>query len=282
MAAAENGNGALCMLNNGVVGNVFYLWRIVATGLCFALFGIGALGLSTVVLPVVALLSRDASTRKRRLQYTVHKSFRFFIGLMQASGILRLIVEKPERFSAVRNRLVIANHPSLIDVVILIMLFPEMDCIVKEALSQNRFLRGVVRAVGYLSNSDSALLLQQCVAQLQAGSSLLVFPEGTRTRPGQPLCFQRGVANIALRAGLPITPVFIEYVGSGLGKGDKWYKIPRHQPLYIRLWCGDDICLPPVSEPLSLASRRVTEQLQQFYQTELEQHAGDFCEQPAQ
>lgn len=251
-------------------GYLFYLWRIVATGFCFAMFGIGALVLSTLVFPVLGLLSRDAASRKQNLQYAVHRSFRIFIGLMQVSGMLKLVVEDRARFAAVRNRLVIANHPSLVDVVMLIALFPEMDCIVKAALSQNRFLRGVVHSVGYITNNDPEQALQQCVDCLQAGRSLLVFPEGTRSRPGEALHFQRGVANIAVRAGVPITPVFIEFRGSGLGKGDKWYKIPRHNRLYARLWCGDDLVVPASDEPLPIAARQLTEYLQQYYQSTLD------------
>lgn len=263
---------------------LFYLWRIAATGFCFAMFGVGALVLSTLVFPLLAIFSSDAATRKKNLQYTVHRSFRAFIGLMQVSGILQLVIENPARFAAVRNRLVIANHPSLVDVVMLIALFPEMDCIVKAALSQNRFLRGVVNSVGYITNSDPEQALQQCVDCLQAGHSLLVFPEGTRSRPDHALHFQRGVANIAVRAGVPITPVFIEFRGSGLGKGDKWYKIPRHSRLYARLWCGDDIAVPASTEPLPIAARQLTEHLQQFYQSTLDSnildhHAGEMREQ---
>lgn len=252
------------------MSTVNYCWRVLATGLCFLVFGIGCLLLTLCVLPCVSLLNRNPVSRAQRLQGVVHTSFRFFVGLMCVTGILRLTVECRERLRTEGGVLVIANHPSLIDVVVLISLFPALDCIVKAALWRNPFIRGVVRAVGYISNDDPALLLQQCTERLQNGNALLVFPEGTRSRPGEPLHFQRGAAQIAVRSGASVLPVFIEYRGSGLGKGDKWYKIPRPGPVELRVWCGD--VLPPFvdsAEP-AVAARHLTAHWQAIYRHALE------------
>ncbi len=221
------------------MSSLHYYWRIAATALCFTAFGLGSLLLALLVLPVISLCCHDPQRRQRRLQGAVHHSFRFFVWLMCVTGILRLQVDGRERLREIAGVLVIANHPTLIDVVVLISLFPALDCIVKAALWRNPFIRGVVRAVGYISNDNPAQLLEQCTQRLQAGNALLVFPEGTRSRPGQPLHFQRGAAQIAVRSRAPVLPVFIQYRGSGLGKGDKWYKIPRPGPVELRVWAGD-------------------------------------------
>ena len=60
--------------------------------------------------------------------------------------------------------LVLANHPTLIDVVCLISLLPNADCVVKRAVARNPFMRGPVRAAGYISNDDGAGLVDDCVA----------------------------------------------------------------------------------------------------------------------
>ena len=70
---------------------------------------------------------------------------------------------------------------------------PEVDCIVKQALWRNVFLRWPVYWAGYISNATGEGLVAACAAALREDRSLMVFPEGTRTRPGQPLAFQRGV-----------------------------------------------------------------------------------------
>ncbi len=263
--------------------SIGYVWRLMATGLSFALFGLGGVLLSCSVFPLIALLTPDFDRRKRRLQRSVHISCRLFLGFMRISGILQLEIDDPQRFATARHRLIIANHPSLLDVVILISLFPEVDCIVKEALWRNRFLRGVINYCGYVSNSDPQALLNQCVQRLQGGASLLVFPEGTRTplgaglQPNSERHFQRGTANVAVRAAVPVLPVFIRYSGSGLGKGNKWYKIPRAGRLYFHLWCGDDIVMADWlavkgDKPMPLLARHLTEEWQQVYETVLPIH----------
>jgi hypothetical protein len=93
---------------------------------------------------------------------------------------------------------VLANHPTLIDVVFLISLLPNADCVVKR-VACNPFMRGPVRAAGYISNDDGAGLVDDCIAAVRAGGSLVIFPEGTRSVPGQPPRLQRGAANIAVR-----------------------------------------------------------------------------------
>ena len=93
----------------------------------------------------------------------------------------------------------LANHPSLIDVVVLISIIPNADCVVKAHLFKNPFLRGVVKNTGYISNADPEGLLVDCKKSLAAGNNLIIFPEGTRTKVGQAVKFQRGAANIALR-----------------------------------------------------------------------------------
>ena len=77
--------------------------------------------------------------------------------------------------------LVLANHPTLIDVVCLISLLPNADCVVKRAVARNPFMRGPVRAAGYISNDDGAGLVDDCVAAVHAGGTLVIFPEGTRS-----------------------------------------------------------------------------------------------------
>src|SRR3546814_10079232 len=62
---------------------------------------------------------------------------------------------------------------------------------------------------GYIGDSNPTQLVADCVATLKAGHSLMIFPEGTRSRPGQPLQAPHGTARIALESGAPVLPVTI-------------------------------------------------------------------------
>ncbi len=249
-----------------------YYWRLAATGGCFAAFGIGGLALSTLVFPVLLLTPRNMRTVHAR--WVIHKSFRAFMWMMETVGIMRLEVIGADTLRHCRNTLVLANHPTLIDVVALISLMPVASCVVKRALWNNPFLCGVVRAADYISNSDSESLIDDCADDLAAGNPLIIFPEGTRTQPGKPLHFLRGAAHIALKSGMPILPVLIQCTPTTLTKQEKWYQIPQCR-FHLRM----EVLAPvsasgwvSVDEAPTIAVRRVTQGLEALFTKKLEVH----------
>lgn len=249
-------------------------WRILATGLSFAAFGIGGLLLRVCVFPLLSLCIRAPEQRKRVARATVSASFRAFVGLMHGLGVLRYQIVGAERLQR-RGQLILANHPTLIDTVFLIALVPNADCIVKGALLSNPFTRGPVRAAGYICNDRGPELVDDCIAALRAGSNLIIFPEGTRTTPGAALALKRGAANIAVRGERAVTPVVIHCDPPTLGKGNKWWQVPARRP-HFRIDVRDDIaaatfCREQPSEVV--AARRLTDHLQQFFMKESQQHA---------
>lgn len=206
--------------------HVNYFWRVLATGLCFTLFGFGGLVLSIIVIPLQKLLITNIAERKRVARKTVHYTFKFFIGFMAFVGIFKFDLAQAEQLKKLNGHLVLANHPSLIDVVVLISILPNADCVVKTHLFNNVFLRGVVSNTGYISNAEPDGLIQDCQASLNAGNNLIIFPQGTRTKPEEPLKFQRGAANIAIRCQAKVTSVLLKVVPTTLTKNTPWYKVP--------------------------------------------------------
>ena len=81
-------------------------------------------------------------------------------------------------------------------------------------------------------NSLPEKLIDDCAAVLAKGNNLVVFPEGSRTVPGTAVKFQRGAANIALKARAPIRPVTISCEPPTLMKGQKWYEIPASRAVF--------------------------------------------------
>lgn len=204
------------------------LWRTFATGFCFAVFGIGQLLLAVTVFPLLALV-RNAKRRVQLGRRVVHLAFRSFVLLMRLTGVLEYRVSGLEKLRQ-PGTLILANHPSLLDVVFLISFVPEADCVVKSSLFRNPFTRYAVMAAGYIpSERDPTEVLAACRASLEAGGILLVFPEGTRSGPDAPLRLQRGAANLAIRLGCDIVPVIIRAGEHNLGKGSRWWRVPARK-----------------------------------------------------
>lgn len=212
------------------------LWRIFATGTTFVLFGIGAILISLTIFPVLRFTSRTADQARRRIQHGMQVCFKFYVEFMRAARLLTYEVHGLDELRK-PGRLIVANHPTLIDVVFLVSLLPAVDCIVKRGLWRNPFLRWPVLWAEYIPNSESEELIEACAERIRAGRSLLVFPEGTRTVPGQPMRMQRGAAHIALAADAEILPVTITCTPLTLFKHNPWYRVPPRRA-HFRIEAG--------------------------------------------
>jgi 1-acyl-sn-glycerol-3-phosphate acyltransferase len=249
--------------------NTPWPWRLVATGLSFTLFGLGGLCLRLVIFPLLGLLPGEAAKRRRRARQTVSRLFWLFVQFMYRSGVLTYEVEGAERLGR-PGQLVIANHPSLIDVVVLIALIRDANCVVKQSLWDNPFTRGPIRAAQYISNNGSAEMLDEAAVALQQGQTLIIFPEGTRTTPGQAPQFHRGAAAIALRGASLVTPVVITVSPTTLTKAEPWYRIPTRR-FHFHLRVGEDIDPQEFAArgAAPIASRRLNDHLHQHFIKEL-------------
>ena len=244
-----------------------YCWRVLATGWCFFSFSLGGLLLTLTVFPIIHLRWRDPDQRRDRAQRAIHQSFRFFIGQMIWLGVMSVELRNAERLRELNGVLVLANHPTLIDVVLMISLMPRADCIVKEALWRNRYLGGVVRAAQYIPNRGAEQLVQDCSKALAKQRPLIVFPEGTRTVPGEPFSFQRGAAHVALATGCEMVPVILTCNPPTLTKATRWYQVPPRR-FHVRLEVLEPIRAEQIiasGTEAPLASRQLTRWLQQFF-----------------
>lgn len=245
------------------------VWRIAGTGLSFLLFGIGGILMGLVVFPLVWLLTWNRARVHHRMQFVIHCAMRVFVEIMRCLRVMSYSIEGADKLRE-PGQLLIANHPTLIDVVMVMSQVPQTSCVVKSALFRNPFTAGPVRSAGYVPNVDSARLVDRCAEVLDANHSLIIFPEGTRTRPGEPVRLQRGTANIALRAGKPLRPIIIDCQPSTLTKGLPWYSVPSRK-FHISLRVGEPIDIAAFLDAgvsRAVAARRLTAHLEAF----LEQH----------
>lgn len=259
-----------------MLNRLFYIWRLLATGWCFLSFSLGGLLLAVLVFPFFNLVSvfvPATKARHHRAQAVIHHAFGFFIWQMRLLGIMRMEVINPEKLQSSKPKLILANHPTLVDVVLLISLIKHTNCVVKKAIFRDPFLGGVVRAAGYINNDGTDAIIDECVAALRGGDNLLIFPEGTRSVPGQTLKFQRGAAHIAARSGVDIVPVTITCDPPTLTKADKWYHIPP-RPFHLRAEVGDPLDIAQIistDDTPSIVSRRVTNFLHDYFTQRLNQ-----------
>jgi 1-acyl-sn-glycerol-3-phosphate acyltransferase len=250
-------------------------WRMAGTALCFAVFGLGGLLLNALGFPLLRCLVRHHQQRAIWAKALMHYLFRFFVGLMRALGVLRLEVRGIEKLQR-PGLLIVANHPSLIDVVFLIAMVKRAGCVVKSSLRRNFYMRAAVHTAGYLCNDSGAGLLEDALQALRQGDSLIVFPEGSRTPLLGALPLQRGAAHVAVRGRVGITPVRIRCQPAVLTKGMRWYGVPAQPPHFV-IEVGDDIRVDSFvanNRTTAIATRELTRYLTDYFSLEIARAAA--------
>lgn len=253
-----------------------FVWRFFVTGLCFATFSLGGTLLSPLIFLPLHLFPGGSTQRNRRAQALIQRFFAMLIGTLQTLGVMRLELHGADALRNCKGGLIFANHPSYLDVVIMLSLMPRCSCVVNSRLWRSPFYGAVVRSAGYIRNDAPDTLIEECASALDRGEPLIVFPEGTRSVPGAPLKLQRGAAHIALRSGHDILPVILECDPPTLTKGTPWYRIPP-RPFTFRLRVLPSLKVSQhidTSEPPGVAARKLTQFMEHFFMTELQRHAN--------
>ena len=122
-----------------------------------------------------------------------------------------------ERLVPGRTYVFVSNHQSIYDIPILFWALPyQLRIIAKESLGRFPFLGWHLRRTGHMlvdrRRPDRAAIFDWASSLTSQGLSLLVFPEGTRSRDGRVGRFKGGSFYLALEAGLPVVPLSV--VGS--------------------------------------------------------------------
>lgn len=212
--------------------------KILVSGILFSFLGIGGLLFSLLIVPLLKLAPGNQRAHQRRGRWLIHMSFRAFVWALEASGILKLEVEGLPAPPDLKGKLILANHPGYLDIVLILSVLGETACVVKEPVYNNFFFGGLVREAGHVPNLDPEGVISSGVEALAQGNSLIIFPEGTRSSSAHPLQFHRGAAHIALGSHAPIILLVVTCDPPLLGKGTKWYDIPHRTSRY-------QLCLKP-------------------------------------
>jgi 1-acyl-sn-glycerol-3-phosphate acyltransferase len=254
-----------------MVAHIELAWRWLVTAFSYLVFGLGGLVFTLFVVPLINLLPGDSLARSKRAQWTIHSLFRLYVRMMRLLGVLTYQIEGAEKLRDAR--LILANHPSLLDVVFLISMVPNANCVVKGKLTRNFFTRGPIKAAGYIINHEAADVISAAARVMDDGQALIIFPEGTRSNPGSGLRFRRGAANVAIRTGSAITPVLIYCNPAGLTKSNRWYQVPDKR-IHFRFLVMDQLSIDRyIDDPRpSRSARKLSIDLKSYFNKELESH----------
>ena len=204
------------------------------------------MAVSSPVLWAGALLLRGATApfdheRKLLHRYTSAWAFHYVkllpLWKTQFSGV--------EHIKPGQTYVLVANHQSLGDILVLFGLFRHFKWVSKREIFKVPFIGWNMRMNDYvgLQRGDAASIgkmLDECRAHLSRGSSVMLFPEGTRSHDGELKSFKHGAFTLAKELGLPVVPIVIDGTRDALPK--KGLLLRQTAALDIRVHV-----LPPVS-----------------------------------
>lgn len=210
-----------------------------ASGACFFFFWLCSFTLSWLVLPLARLPLRHRPVMDgiHRCQDIVGRGFRVFLASMRA---VRLMDYEPRKvvFNLPDGPFVmIANHPTLVDVTAVMAVYPRICCVAKTGLFSSPLVGRLLRYSGHIEGGgpglmEGAAVMQQALDRIAMGESLLIFPEGTRSPAFGLGRFKPGVFEISLRTGAPVVPLLITCDPPTLLKGQSWYALPKRTATY--------------------------------------------------
>lgn len=214
------------------------LWR--AYEFLAMVLGLGFLALLCLAwLPFAMILQpllpeRIARPLGRRV---IMAAFRLYLRFLELFCACRFDLGELDRLADEGALVLVANHPSLLDVVMIVSRLPNAVCVMKASLMNNLLLGAAARLARYIPNNESLKLVLNARDELRTGSQLLIFPEGTRTTSFPVDACTPGAGLVARRAGVPVQTLLIDFSSPYLGKAWPLFRRPE-LPLRFRVRLG--------------------------------------------
>lgn len=207
--------------------SVFYL--------CLAEFVLLSLAWSLLASLLHLVLPQRLGQRVGRLGIML--SCRLFLATLTLTGRFHFDLRALDALRNEKAMIIAPNHPSLWDAVMMGSRLPDVACIMKAAILNNVLLGGGARLSRYIPNDAIRAMICLALANLRAGSHVLLFPEGTRTVTPPIGRITGAVGVIACRARVPVQTVLIDTNSRFLSKGWPAWRRPD-LPLTYRVRLG--------------------------------------------
>lgn len=247
-----------------IKNHILYGIQIFIKLILYFIFGLAGIIASFIIFPILRLVLIKKSVFQKVARRFNSKFFKFFILIMKILGFLSIKISKEDKklLKEAKSKIIIANHPSILDVVILVSYIPNADCVVRGGLTKTP-LRGVINWLYIINELGYEELREKASKSLASGTNLVIFPEGTRTPRHGTNPYKRGAAHLALDTNCKIQPF---YIGGndkyGLGKHDGVFSFNHTDKYRFTITSLPEISPEPYKEfENQIAARRLTKEM---------------------
>ena len=206
--------------------------RVTLTAYCFGQFAIQVVWLGKWQIPRVIKKGSGSPEARRNALYVAHRHVVHYLATLASLGLVEFRFEGTPH---AQPCIVIANHPSLLDFIVLLRDFPNCVCLYKSRSLDNPILSSFVQAAGYIEGLDgtasaSKRIISSCCKRFAEGHQVVFFPEGTRSESASTVRkFRLTAFYAALKCQAPVQPVAIHCQPLFLGKNQSWIDFSRHR-----------------------------------------------------
>lgn len=143
--------------------------------------------------------------------------------LAYAVPVWRISIEGRKKAKKGETYVIICNHQSILDILLVNCLRYRFKWISKIENSKVPFVGLYLKLADYITvnrgdSESKEKMMAEAYSCLKGGTSIMIFPEGTRSADGNISFFRRGAFQLALSAGVPVLPVLIDGTGGVLPK----------------------------------------------------------------
>ena len=188
----------------------------------FFVFGCGAILLNFLVFPFI-------KNNKYLCSDIIHLTWKFFVHFMMFLGLFKLDIKK---LSKIENKIIVATHPSFIDIVILIALIPRSTCFVKKELAHNLIIKNIVNSIFITNEVELEELKTKSKKMLDMGFNVIIFPSGIRHRKNEYPKIKKGASLIALNANKNIVPIRFFANGDFMFINQPFYEVGNKRVIF--------------------------------------------------
>ncbi|MEE9342405.1 MAG: lysophospholipid acyltransferase family protein [Gammaproteobacteria bacterium] len=205
--------------------------RMLLTAYCFAQFAAQVLWLGHWKMPRLMKSRSDKKNARKKALQAAHIQVSAYLKTLSFLHLVKFEFEGQPHESAC---VVVANHPSLLDIIVFLKDFPTAICLFKPESLDNPILSSFLKIGGYIegvdgtSCSNKRVIASSC-QRLAEGHHVIFFPEGTRSSSATRMRkFRTTAFHTAVKSGYPLQPIAIHCQPLFLGKNQKWSSFGRY------------------------------------------------------
>ena len=173
---------------------------------CFGIFGLGSMVLNFFIFPLINLFCKNCD--KTGIYHAIIRClWRFFLLLLIKLRLIKLDIKDMQALENIKGKIVVATHPSFIDILILVALIPKSTGFTKQSMTKNFIIKNLVNSIFIPNVLEYEELMAKTKEMLDKGFNVIIFPMGSRHRRGEHLKIKKGAATIALETNKNIVPV---------------------------------------------------------------------------